>query len=122
MSELLGQIMGGQGGQLLGAVSGLVDKAGGLDGLLGLLQKSGLDDQVKSWISTGQNKQVSSQQLQQALGDDKVAAVAQQAGVSKDEAASGLADLLPQLVDKLSPDGKLPDASSLQSMLGGLLK
>ncbi len=117
------QGLGGSGGK--GAMDGLgalLGKTGGLGGLLSQLQGSGLADQVQSWIGTGENKPVTAQQIQQALGDDEVAAVAGKAGVSKDEAASGIADMLPQLVDKLSPDGKLPDIGPLDDMLGKFLK
>ena len=62
------------------------------------------------------------QQIQEALGDDEVAAVAEKAGVSKEEAASGIADKLPQLVDKLSPDGNLPDLGPIDDIIKGFLK
>jgi uncharacterized protein YidB (DUF937 family) len=115
-------LQGGGGGDLMGGLQALLGKAGGLQGLLAQLQQSGLDDQVKSWIGNGENKQVSAQQIQQALGDDELAAVAEKAGVSKEEAASGIADKLPQLVDKLSPDGKLPDLGPIDDLIKGFLK
>jgi uncharacterized protein YidB (DUF937 family) len=93
----------------------------GLGGVLSALQSNGLGDAVSSWISTGANKAISPEQLQSALGSEKVAQFAQQAGVSGKEASSTLASLLPSLVDKLSPDGKLPDASGLDDMIGKFL-
>jgi uncharacterized protein YidB (DUF937 family) len=122
LGGILKSLQGGGGGDLLGGLQALLGKAGGLQGLLAQLEKSGLDDQVKSWIGTGANKQVSAQQIQDALGDDELAAVADKAGVSKEEAASGIADKLPELVDKLSPDGKLPDLGPLDDILKGFLK
>lgn len=121
LGGILKSLQGGGGGDLMGGLQALLGKAGGVQGLLAKLQDSGLDDQVKSWIGSGENKQVSSQQIQQALGDDEIAAVAEKAGVSKEEAASGIADKLPQLVDKLSPDGKLPDLGPIDDMIKGFL-
>jgi uncharacterized protein YidB (DUF937 family) len=122
LGSILKSLQGGSGDQLAGGLQALLGKAGGLQGILGQLERSGLGDQVRSWIGTGQNKQVSAQQIREALGEDDVAAVAEKSGVSKDEAASGLADALPQLVDKLSPDGRLPDIGSLDDLLKGFLR
>jgi len=122
LGGILKSLQGGGGGDLLGGLQELLGKAGGLQGLLSQLQASGLDDQVKSWIGGDENKQVSAQQIQEALGDDELAAVAEKAGVSKEEAASGIADKLPQLVDKLSPDGTLPDLGPIDDIIKGFLK
>lgn len=122
LGGILKSLQGGGGGDLMGGLQALLGKAGGLQGLLSQLQQSGLDDQVKSWIGSGENKQVSARQIQDALGDDELAAVAEKAGVSKEEAASGIADKLPQLVDKLSPDGTLPDLGPLDDIIKGFLK
>lgn len=94
---------------------------GGLGSVLGALQSGGLSDVVSSWVGTGANKSISPDQIQKALGSDRVQQFAKQAGVSGNEASSALAAMLPGLVDKLSPDGKLPDASGLDGMIGKLL-
>jgi uncharacterized protein YidB (DUF937 family) len=73
---------------------------------------------VSSWISTGENKSISPEQLQSALGQEKLSQFAKQAGVSGSEASAALAGMLPGLVDKLSPDGKLPDTKGIESMIG----
>jgi uncharacterized protein YidB (DUF937 family) len=117
LGGILKSLQGGGGSDLMGGLQTLLDKSGGLQGLLGQLEKSGLDDQVKSWIGMGENKQVSAQQIQSALGDDELTAVAEKAGVSKEEAASGIADKLPQLIDQLSPDGKLPDLGPIDDII-----
>jgi uncharacterized protein YidB (DUF937 family) len=107
---------GGQGGQspLLEAVMGLVGNSqGGLQGLLQQLQQGGLGDHVNSWVGTGQNMQVSGDQVQSALGDDQVQAIASQAGVTPQQASSGLAQLLPQIIDQLTPNGSVPEHSML---------
>lgn len=95
--------------------------SGGLAGVLGALQSGGLSDVVSSWVGTGANKSISPDQLQKALGSDRVQQFAKQAGVSGAEASSALAAMLPGLVDKLSPGGKLPDTSGLEGMIGKLL-
>jgi uncharacterized protein YidB (DUF937 family) len=112
---------GGGSGDLMGGLQSLLQGSGGLGGLLSQLQGSGLGDQVESWIGKGDNKPVSAQQVEQAIGKDELSAVAEKAGVSKAEAASGIAEMLPQLVDKLTPDGKLPDIGPLDDVLRGLL-
>jgi uncharacterized protein YidB (DUF937 family) len=113
---------GGSGNQVLGAVSGLLERAGGLEGVMSKLESSGLGDKVQSWIGTGDNTAISRGEVKQALGDDEVKTVAREAGVSEDEAADGLAGLLPEIVDRISPGGKLPDVGQLGSAVGGLLK
>jgi uncharacterized protein YidB (DUF937 family) len=80
---------------------------GNLQGLVDQLQQSGLSDQVKSWLSQGQNMPITPEQLQAALGNDQVRQIAQQLGVPVDEALKTLADYLPGVVDKASPEGTI---------------
>ena len=94
---------------------------GGLGDIVGALQSGGLGDAVSSWLGSGDNLAVEPGQLQSALGDDQISAFAEKAGVSGSEASTLLAGILPQIVDKLSPEGQLPDAGGLDSMLGGLM-
>jgi uncharacterized protein YidB (DUF937 family) len=107
---------GGQGG-----LGGL----GGLAGLVQQFQQSGLGDVVGSWISTGQNLPISAEQLQSVLGGHgAVAGLAQQTGMSQGDLMGQLSQLLPQVVDQLTPNGQLPEAGAqpdLMGMLGGLL-
>ncbi len=127
----LNQVLGSVGGnnQLVkaalnmltgGTAAGAATQGGGLAGLLQQLQGSGIADAVQSWISTGPNQPVSPEQLQAALGPDKVAAVAQEAGVSPEQASSGLAALLPNLINHLTPDGNVPDHTMLNKGLSML--
>lgn len=130
----------GEGGavdvqKLLGPVLELVQNApGGLQGLMGQLQSSGLGEQVSSWVGTGQNAAVDPSKLASAIGPEQVQALAAKAGVSVEQAQSALSSLLPQVVDKLSPAGsipgadqvaelakKIPGAESVTGLLGGLL-
>jgi len=63
---------GGSGNQMMGALGGLVEQAGGVQGILSKLQASGLGDKVDSWIGTGANKAISPDEVKQALGPDQV--------------------------------------------------
>ena len=105
------------------ALSRISDPAtGGLLGLVNTLRQLGLDDVVSSWISTGENKPISPEQVQNALGEGQINQMAQNMGVSRQEVSTGLAGLLPQLIDKLTPDGKLPESSVLDQGLELLKK
>jgi uncharacterized protein YidB (DUF937 family) len=121
-SKELGNIGGGKGAMVMAIVQMLQNRPGGIQGLLQAFQQHGMGDAVQSWISTGQNQQVSSEQVNQALGHDQVQQVAQQAGVSKEEASSGIASLLPQIVDKLTPNGQVPQQGDLMSKGMEMLK
>ena len=121
----LSSLAGGQGGLLkvllpMLAGGGALSHLGGLGGLLGKLQQGGLGSQTKSWVSTGANEPIAPDQLEQALGTDTVAKVAAEAGVSHDEAKSGMASMLPGLVDKLTPGGSIPGADQLGGLMKGL--
>jgi uncharacterized protein YidB (DUF937 family) len=135
LDSLLGAVMGGGGqnqnsGQaaLINAVIQMIANknadggtAGGLGGLIGALTQGGLGNVASSWVGTGENQSVSAEQIQSALGNDNgglLAQIAQQAGMSNDDAASGLSQILPGLVDKLTPNGQIPQQESLESMLG----
>jgi uncharacterized protein YidB (DUF937 family) len=117
--------LGGQGGSgnaALGALGGLVERAGGVQGIMSKLEAAGLGDKVQSWVGTGDNKAISPDEVKRALGPEEIRGAAERAGVSEDEAASGIAGMLPQLIDQVSPDGKLPDIGPLDDMLSGFLK
>lgn len=139
LDQVLGaatQAMGGagqQGGQANwpALIAGLLANGsaqGGLAGLLQQLQAGGLGEQVQSWISTGANLPVSGTQLGSALGGagGLLGQLAQQAGVSHAEAGEQLSQWLPQIVDRLTPQGQVPQGGAgglgdLAGMLGGLL-
>lgn len=112
----------GAGADPLQAILGLLNQSGGLPGLLQKLQQAGLGDAVNSWVSTGANQPVSADALGQALGGHTVAGFAQQLGIDPQQGLGILAQLLPKVVDGLSPQGQLPaGGADLGSMLGGLL-
>jgi uncharacterized protein YidB (DUF937 family) len=113
---------GGGGADALQALMGLMNQSGGLGGMLQKLQQAGLGDAVNSWVSTGANQPVSPDALGQALGGDTVAGFARQLGIDPQQGMGILAQLLPKVVDGLSPQGQLPaGGADIGSMLGGLL-
>lgn len=117
-----GQAQGGMGA--LGALGGLVGAAGGVEGIAKLFQSSGMGDQVSSWIGTGENMPISASQIMQVLGGSgHLEQLAGAAGVSQEEAATHLSDILPQLINQVTPNGQAPAggldlASMLQQVLG----
>jgi uncharacterized protein YidB (DUF937 family) len=130
LDGMIGQLLGGaapQGGAQTNLLSSLLQtvqsQPGGLGGLVQQFNSAGLGNVVQSWIGTGQNMPISPQQIQQALGDPRIQQLAQSAGISPQEVSSHLSTMLPQLVDKLTPNGQLPSGDlmqHLQGLLGGL--
>ena len=123
---LLGNVLGKGSSQnsLMDIVLGLVNnpQTGGLQGLIQTFKEKGLGDAMSSWISTGENKPVSEDQIQHALGGNMIEQIAQQLGRSKSEVSGGLANLLPGIIDKLTPTGKLPEGDQLSQGLEMLKK
>lgn len=89
---------------------------GGLGGLLDKLQKGGLGNAANSWIGSSQNQPVSPGQLGSALGPDIIKVLAQRSGLSEEEITKQLSQVLPGVVDKLTPQGRLPTAAELSDM------
>jgi uncharacterized protein YidB (DUF937 family) len=120
--QAAGQAGAGMGNPMLNLVMGMMtnQQSGGLQGLLGQLTKAGLGDQVQSWVGTGPNQAVSGDQIHQALGGDQIAAIAKQFGLDPSHVTDQLAQLLPQAVNHVTPDGQVPDHSTLQDGLGML--
>jgi uncharacterized protein YidB (DUF937 family) len=125
---------------LMGIVGALVNNAGGVSGILAKLQQGGLADAAASWVSTGANQPVSGDQLGGALGPELMGQLAQAFGGNQQQAAGTLAQVLPGLIDQLTPQGQVPadngmgalgallgggqggGAADLAGMLGGLLR
>jgi len=121
--KLAGRAIPGLGGQSLSSVvTGLLGKDGkDLPGLLKKLTAGGLGDLVQSWVGKGKNQKLSADQVKSALDKSTLANIAGQLGTSEDAAASKLAGVLPSLVDKLTPDGEVPDQETLSKRLAKLL-
>jgi uncharacterized protein YidB (DUF937 family) len=129
LQDILGGLLGGgsggspgtaAGGMNLGALAAALGpllakllQGGGLSKLLGNAQASGLSAQADSWVGTGENESVSGQDIRGIVGDDAVRSVAEQAGISEDEAASVLAQVVPQVVSGLTPGGQVPSDDEL---------
>ncbi len=104
----LGNLLpGGLGGLLSGAAAGSV-VSGGLGNLVKQMQDNGYGKQAQSWVGTGQNEAIAPDDLANALGRDTIDTLSQQTGMERDELLSGLSQHLPQLVDQLTPEGRLP--------------
>lgn len=86
---------------------------GGLGGLLEQLTRGGYGRQASSWISTGPNEPLPAQAWSDVFGPEQIAAIASQAGVSEDEARAGLSELVPEVVDRLTPEGEVPATDQL---------
>ena len=116
LDGLLGGLMGGttQQGQnpLMQIALQMIQQNGGLPGIISKFQQAGLGAQAQSWVGTGQNMPVSADQLSKVLGGANIGALAQQFGLSHGDASTGLAQMLPQIVDKLTPQGQVPDNHS----------
>ena len=113
----IGDLMrGGLGGLLAGGAAGSV-LSGGLNDLLKQFQQKGHGDAVDSWVGTGPNKTIAPKELGQALGSDQVNALLAQTGMSREDLLGALSQYLPQVVDRLTPQGRLPTDQEAQRML-----
>lgn len=111
--SLVGQVesaLSGNQGGVMDAVTHLINnpETGGLQGLIKTFQDNGLGNEVASWISTGQNMSVMPDQILRVIGNDRLQSIAQKFGLSPQTLSSGLAEMLPHVIDKLSPNGQLP--------------
>ncbi|QDF41484.1 YidB family protein [Bradyrhizobium symbiodeficiens] len=113
LSDLL---KGGLGGLLAGGAAGSV-LSGGLGDLLNQLQQGGHGEAANSWVGKGENKAIAPDDLAKALGADQIESLSAQSGLSRDELLSGLSQYLPQVVDHLTPDGRLPTENELSGRI-----
>ena len=109
-------LKGGLGGLLAGGAAGSI-LSGGLGDLMKQLQQGGQGDAANSWVGKGQNKPIAPGDLANALGADQIDAIASQAGLSRDDLLKGLSQYLPDVVDHLTPDGRLPDANEVSKWI-----
>ncbi len=127
LDDLLGGLTGGGGGggsglgALLPVLGGLL-ASGGLSKIMGGLKANGLTSQADSWVGTGANEPVNGAQVEQAIGKEQIQQVAQQLGISESQAADVVAKALPEVVDKVSPEGKLPPEHELDAAFDNLAK
>jgi len=125
LDGLLGQVMGGMMGgagqapmqaqsqnPLLQIALQMLQQNGGLSGVLGKMQQAGYGQQAQSWIGTGQNMPIDPGVLSQIFGQGELGQLAQQLGISHEEASGSLAQMLPNVVDQMTPGGQIPDNHS----------
>ena len=121
LDGLLGSVMGGmmgggssaqgtQGGNpMIQMALQMLQQNGGIEGLLAKFQQAGMGQQAQSWIGTGQNMPISADALSQIFGHGQLSQIAQQMGISPAEAAGGLSQALPHVVDQMTPGGEIPE-------------
>ena len=95
----------------------LINKFGGLQGLIDNFKSNGMEDAVSSWIKTGPNKEITQDQLEKGLGKENVDEIAKQADMPRETVTEKLSEILPNLVDKLTPNAEIPDKNMLEKAL-----
>jgi uncharacterized protein YidB (DUF937 family) len=103
-----------------GAVPGGAGGAGGLGDLLDQFRRQGFGTQADSWVGRGANLPVSPDVISQVFGKERMAQIAAEAGVSEEEASAGLSQVLPEVVDRVTPEGRLPDLDGLTGSVDAL--
>jgi uncharacterized protein YidB (DUF937 family) len=127
LDTIANQVMGslascddGRHAQVVNAVGSFIQQQGGLENLINTFHQRGLGSLVSSWVGTGQNLPISADQLAHVMGNAQVQAMAQKLGFSPQEMQNHLAEILPQVIDKLTPGGAIPTGGGLAAMLGRL--
>ncbi len=115
--RLFGMLGKRQKASLLSALVGMIGGGGTLGAIVGNLQSGGLGDQLSSWLGTGPNKVVDVKSLSSAVGPDLLTRLAGRSGLSTRQTSKGLAELLPSVIDKLSPNGILLEGDAFTSAL-----
>ena len=110
LGDLLGSLLGGSGG----------GGSGGLGDLLGQLQRTGYGAQADSWVSRGQNQALPPNAIEQIFGRGGLAEIARRAGLSETDTSRGLSQLLPEVVDRVTPEGQVPEADTLLASVQAL--
>jgi uncharacterized protein YidB (DUF937 family) len=122
-NKAVNSVLGGSSNPLAtGLLQAINNHPGGLPALLQSFHDKGLGSIASSWVGTGQNLPITADQIQHVLGSDQVKQLAAKAGISPDAAGASLAQLLPTLIDKLTPNGQIPQHASLLETGMGLLQ
>jgi uncharacterized protein YidB (DUF937 family) len=104
-------ILGGMvGAEMATVVNGLIEKHGGLQGIVSQLEEQGFGGTVRSWVGTGANQPITADQIHQAFGSDTMKQLAAKVGMTPEDLAAKLSQILPQAIDKLTPGGAVPKA------------
>jgi uncharacterized protein YidB (DUF937 family) len=113
---------GGLGDLIGGMLGGGAAAGGGLGDLLQRFQQAGYGEQAQSWVGTGQNLPIPADIIGQIFGSGSLSQIAQQAGLSEHEASEGLSQLLPEVVDRVTPGGQVPDLDQLSASVEALAR
>ena len=108
MGMLDGLLGGIVGAGMVSAVNSILEKHGGLQGVVNEFERNGFGATISSWVGTGPNQPISPRDLPRALGPDLLQQLAAQTGMSVQDLTEKLAHVLPQAVDKMTPGGKVP--------------
>lgn len=115
VQEQILNIIGKANPQAVEMLKNLFQQSGGIEGIIQKFKDSGYKELVESWISKGANTPITAEQINQIFGNEKVKSIAQKIGVNPDLVAQQLAQYLPVVIDKLTPDGQLPTAANILS-------
>ena len=126
LDSIIGAVSGkgdaeGGANALVGILGGLLTQSGGLQGLANKFSQAGQSGAFSSWVGMGENQPISSSQIQNVLGSDQVKALAAKMGVDPGQASQFLAEYLPKVVNKLTPDGKVDPTADHQQGLANML-
>lgn len=124
LNSVLDAVSGGGGpdpSKLTGALQSVLSGSGGLGGLVDRFKQKGMENIISGWISTGPNPPITGEQLQGVLGADAIGKLAGSLGVDGSQASSLLAKFLPDVIDKLTPNGKIEPGVNVEQGLAGLL-
>jgi uncharacterized protein YidB (DUF937 family) len=125
LSALTGKSNSADANPLGAALASLLEKNGGIQGLMAKFSQGGLGDVFSSWVGLGENKSISPDQINSLLGSDQIGSIAKGLGIDPALASGFLADHLPKIIDKLTPSGQVEagadDAKGLASLLPSLL-
>ncbi|MEP7352760.1 MAG: YidB family protein [Acidobacteriota bacterium] len=121
VTSMMGNSASQSNSPVMAIVQMLANQPGGIGGLVAQFQQSGLGDMIGSWISTGPNPPISHEQVTNVVGADQISELAKKMGVDPATATEHLSELLPQIIDKLSPQGTAPEGNDWMSGAGGLL-
>ena len=113
----MGLLDGVLGGLVGVGIDQMIQRHGGVQGLVHQFQQKGLGDKADSWVGNGPNKQIAPGDLANALGADQIEQLSAQSDLSRDDLLQGLSQYLPDVVNHLTPDGRLPDENELSGRI-----